>query len=111
MSYDETLAQLAQQADEFGRKRAAILGALNTLSHLSGATDQEKDEGMLRVIGAAMQNRLAEARVAGKAGWQDANPDELAARLNAKAQAGEYLDAAIYAAMCYVHASLAAAKE
>lgn len=101
-SFDEQIAALQKQAAQLQARKFVA-------EQLGGATPAEKDEGMLRVIGQAMQDRLAEAREAGKSGWwtADATNEQLQQRLLAQIQAGQYIDAAVYASMLHVRQHLA----
>jgi hypothetical protein len=105
-----------EQQDEIAKRIAALRAEADALTHkqfahehLAGETNAEKDEGLLRVIGITMERRLAEAREKGRAGWwgDDVTDAQLLERLQQQIATGQYVDAAIYAAMLHVRHQLA----
>lgn len=100
---------IEQQIAELQARAAQLQQRRLVSEQLAGQTPEEKDEGMLRVIGSAMQRRLAEARAAGRTGWwtDQASDADLKQRLQAQIEAGQYLDAVLYAAMLHVRQHLA----
>lgn len=70
--------------------------------------EQAVDEALLRFVGNAMEMRVTESRLAGKAGWHgDAlSNDELIAKLKANLEAGDFLDVAIFAGMVLARQAL-----
>ena len=98
----------ALQAQAAFLKRVA-----DTSEKLSGATEQEKDLGLLRAVGSAMEDRLRESRATGRGGWYDpsVSVDKLSAALTKNLEAGDYLDVALYASMIFVRQALDAALE
>lgn len=99
---EQQIAALQAQADEL--KLRQFVG-----EQLAGDTAGEKDEGLLRVIGRAMEDRLAEARAAGRTGWwaPEVSDADLLQRLQAQTAGGQYLDAAIYAGMLHARRLMA----
>ena len=96
-----------QEIAALERKRDALLVRKTCLHHLDCASEREKDEGLLRVIGAAMERRLTEGREAGKAGWYaERRIDELRAKHAEATAAARWLDAGIYASMLYVRMAI-----
>lgn len=97
-----------QEIAALERRKAALLVRKTCLHHLDCASEREKDEGLLRVIGAAMERRLTEGREAGKVGWHaERSTEELRAKHAEAAGAGRWLDAGIYASMLYVRMAIA----
>lgn len=85
----------------------------DTSEKLSGTTEHEKDLGMIRAVGAAMEDRLRESRANGRGGWYDPSVplDTLNAALAKNLEAGDYLDVTLYASMIFVRQALDAALE
>lgn len=85
----------------------------DTSEKLSGTTEHEKDLGMIRAVGTAMEQRLNEGRVNGRGGWYDASKpvNELLDSLGNNLADGDYLDVIIYASMIFVRQALDAAIE
>ena len=100
--------ELQRQIQALQTQQAALQQRAEVAAHLAGLTEAEKDEGLLRLVGAAMERRLAECRAKGRNGWwsSQASDADLANRLRAKVDAGDHLDAAIFAAMLHVRAHL-----
>lgn len=107
---DDTTQSLDAQIAALQAKRTALSRRDNALAHLgAGATEAEKDEAMLRIVGADMDRRLEECRAAGKSGWHtdDCSIDNLRERLAKNAEQGNFLDVAILAAMLHVRGVIA----
>lgn len=72
-------------------------------------SELEHDEGLVRIVGNAMEDRLSQQRAKGLAGWHgaDCSSADLQARLQKNLEEGDFLDVAILAGMLYARQHLA----
>jgi hypothetical protein len=104
MSVTDIQAQIADLNQQIEAAKARQFAA----EHTVGATDQEKDEGLLRILGNHLEHHLAKLRAAATPHWLggETTDTELMAKLQADLAAGNFLGAAGYAAMLHVRKHL-----
>lgn len=109
---DKDIEALDAELAALAAKRQALLQRAIAAEQLAGATEQEKDDGLLRVLGSAMQARLAAARSLGAQGWHgsDVSDGALLDRLEKNIAAADFVDAAILAGMLHVRSLLATSQ-
>jgi sorbitol-specific phosphotransferase system component IIBC len=97
----ETIEALHAQRAELDAKIERETERAQAAEHVDRTTIHERHDGMLRVIGAAMEKRLGVMRADGGHG-EDATDDEIGAALAFAAQHGDYVAVAIFAGMLHV---------
>jgi hypothetical protein len=105
----DQINDIQSQIDALHQQLCAALARKFVAEHMAGATDQEKDEGLLRIIGNHLEKRLAKLREQDAPHWLrggEATDTELMAKLQADLAAGNFLGAAGYAAMLHVRKHL-----